>query len=282
MINRKKYMNCMMVQFSILWKSIGTKLVLAFIMIMIVYNYISNIMFYYGADVNNVPQSMFLNFLSMEKENGMVYFFLQLIPFLVVIPGGFSYVDDKISGVGYYFNFRVSKKEYIISKMLATFVVTFLVFEIPQLLEILLNMIAFPFKLSGSPSGMSIFEPAYISQVKEYWLYKIMVKNPYVYAVLMTLKMSLFAGVMSLFALAVSTFGIRIKVFVFLPGYLLLYMLGCLRIFFDIPFNTNYFYYLLNYVAFQNLNYFAFNVFLLVILLFSISVFYFIIAREEI
>jgi hypothetical protein len=269
-------------QIRLVKNSLGTRLVFWIFMIFIGYNYVLNVLKYQGSDKISMVHPMLITLLSLEKETNIGTFFMQMLPFLVVIPGGFMLVDDMNNKTFVYYQSRISKAKYVISKAIAVFVVTFFVFEIPQLIEILLNYLAFPAEGKGSPLGLNVYEASYIMQVREYFLYKIMVKSHYLYAVLMTLKLSLFAGIMGLLAFAVSSLGIKIKVFVFLPVYLMLYILAYIGNYIYIPFCTNYYYYIYNYVAFKNLSFPIFGIFQLGILVVSVVLICIYIKRESV
>ncbi len=268
-------MNEFKTQFKLLKNSFGAKFVFCFFFAIVAVHYINNVLKYQGYDVTNMYQSMLLRLLSNENPNSEAEFFLQMFPFLVVLPGGFSLLDDVNNSSYVYFIQRTSRRRYVISKALAVFAITFLVFEIPQLIEILLNIIAFPFDATASPTNHLFFEESYVNMVRGYPFYKLMIKVPYIYALLSTLKLSVFAGIMGVFTLAVSSLGIKIKVFLFLPCYVLLYTMAYLHLFVNLPFGTNYFHYLHLYIEkFSDyVNYGAFMAFQVIMVLISVVIY---------
>lgn len=276
-------MNEFKAQFKMLKNSLGAKFVFCFFFAVIAVHYVNNVLKYQGYDVTNMYQSMMLRLLSSENPNSEAEFFLQMLPFLVVLPGGFSILDDVNNMTYVYYIQRTTKTRYIFSKALAVFMVTFLVFEIPQLIEIIMNIIAFPFDATASPTNQLFFEESYVNMVRGYPFFKLMIKMPYIYAILSTLKLSVFAGIMGVFTLAVSSLGIKIKVFLFLPCYVLLYFIAYIRLFVNLPFGTNYFNYLYLYIEkfSYNVNYYAFIMFQTVIVFISIISLYIYTKREQ-
>lgn len=255
-------------QISFLLRRPGCKLVFWFVFLLVAYHYVSNVLMYQGSDVTNMYHPM--SILLMTSQNDENSLLIQLLPFLVVIPAGFSVIDDKNSGEIIYIRQRITSFQYYFSKGIAVFVVTFLTFFIPLFLEIILNCIAFPLGSSGSPSNFSIYEPGYVISVGHYFLSSVFIETPYLHAIIMTAAFAFFCAVFGLFSAAVSTLGFKLKVFVFLPAYVFLYMTAYIRYFINVSFYTSYSYYLYFHLGTPYLNWKCY--YMLLILLIAVSV----------
>lgn len=78
----------------------------------------------------------------------------------------------------------MDRKTYYISKMIATFLVTFIIFTVPLLVEILLNSIAIPAGAVGDPSNAEVFNLIY-NEAVNYLFCKLWFFNQYVYVIFM-------------------------------------------------------------------------------------------------
>ena len=67
-----------------------------------------------------------------------------LIPFLIVLPYGFSYISETRTGVKNYVQVRGSRKNYYYSQLCVCFLSVFLVFFVPLMINIGLNGVFFP------------------------------------------------------------------------------------------------------------------------------------------
>ena len=183
-------------------------------------NYLTNVFRFNGTDVTDMYMSMYLMVLSQENAS-FHFFFMQYFPLLLVIPASFSFLQDKSSRALNYLAARMGRRRYYVSKGIAVFLISFAVFTLPFLLEILLNCIAFPLDAVGHVSNINNYEK--MESFERMFLVKLFCYSPYLYAVLFTFIFGIVTGVLSVFALGISMLKMRFKVFVFLPCYLLLY-----------------------------------------------------------
>lgn len=183
-------------------------------------NYLTNVFRFSGTDVTDMYMSMYLLVLS-EENVSFHFFFMQYFPLLLVIPASFSFLQDKSSRALNYLAARMGRRRYYVSKGIAVFLISFAVFTLPFLLEILLNCIAFPLDAVGHVSNINNYEK--MESFERMFLVKLFCYSPYLYAVLFTFIFGIVTGVLSVFALGISMLKMRFKVFVFLPCYLLLY-----------------------------------------------------------
>ncbi|MBQ3584389.1 MAG: hypothetical protein IJA27_06720 [Lachnospiraceae bacterium] len=212
--------------------------------VLVLFNFFCNVKEYYGWNIPCMYSPMKLLFLS--GNHSISFYFMQYFPIFVVIPAGFAFINDKISREIIYIQARTGKKEYYIGKSIAVFLVTFLVFAVPMLFEVLLNVISFPTNAIGDQSNLNIFDPVYMESVQRYLFHDVWIFNKYIYAVLMIVVFGVASGLLGVFAgLFSSVFSFRFKIFVFIPAYTLLYLLAVSEKILHLDFSTNYFEYLI-------------------------------------
>lgn len=109
----------------------------------------------------------------------------------------------------------------------------------------ILNCIAFLIQASGDLSNRSIYEEGYINLVRHYLLSTLYIQSPYLYTLIGILLFGVVSGILSVFTTAISMFNIKFKVFLFLPVYALLYLIGMIpQIVSKLEWTTRYFSYL--------------------------------------
>lgn len=172
------------------------------------------------------PVNMFIG------SDGAPYYiyFKYVFAFLVVIPYSMSYINDSETGVLPVLFTRCGKRQYIISKMVACFVGNVLIIAIPVFYSLILCNIACPVKgnydfgimgmsnyfktLTGS--AVCINTPFTALPMLRLFLF-----SPNLYAVVITLIMSAASGAFGVFLLCISFVLKKLRVFMFLPVYLL-------------------------------------------------------------
>ena len=206
-------------------------------------NFLTNVFTYHGRDVLAMYHPM--KILSLTWSGSYNFYFRQYFPLLVILPAGFAYVSDRSSKSIAFILSRVGAKNYYLGKFIAVFIVTFTVFTIPFLIEVILNCLAFPLHAIGDPSNVGTYDASYQGWVKSYLVYKLYVFSPYIYAVLFIAMVGTISGSLAVFTVAVSTFSfMKFRIFLFLPVYSFLYILAYLRDWLHLKVSTNYFYYL--------------------------------------
>lgn len=187
--------------------------VLYMLFIMVLINFISNVLYFQGRDIVEMSQPMKLLLLSYNRTElnaTNTLLLIQLYPFLVVFPAGFSLARDYQLGTQLFLVSRLGNATYQISKYLSVFLATMIIFTVPFLLEIFLNCISFPMSATGDLSNLSIYDGAYRNAVDKYLMRDIYLYSPYLYAVIGTLFFGVVSGLFGVFTVAVSSF-IRIK-----------------------------------------------------------------------
>ncbi|MCI5621665.1 MAG: hypothetical protein MR355_08930 [Lachnospiraceae bacterium] len=148
---------------------------------------------------------------------------IQLYPFLVVIPAGFSLMKERQSGQEVYLIARMGRKKYLWSKMLAVFGATAFIFTVPFFLEIVLNCLSFPLGAGGDLSNLHYFSEEYAQIVDNYLMTGLFLKSPYLYAVIGVLIFGCVSGLLGVFTMAISSvWKVKYSVFLFLPVVILL------------------------------------------------------------
>lgn len=235
--------NAVTMQIKFLFSRKSTLLMYVFMYLLVFANFLLNMTRYWGSDVSVMYSGMKL--LLLSDNNPLSFYFLQYYPFLVVVPAAFSYLADANSREIVFLQARIGKKNYYASKAIAAFVVTFIVFAGPLLMEVLINAVVFPAAAKGDPITVDMFVPAYGEMVKNYLFFELWAWNQYVYPIVCNLLFGILSGILAVFALAVSTSRImKFKVFVFIPVYALMYLLDTFGRLVSVDFSTYYFFYL--------------------------------------
>lgn len=159
-------------QIRFMLKQKSTVIVFGVLTAMMLINYMTNVITFQGWDVIEMYQPMKLLLLSWNRiiiGGDLLLIFVQLYPLLVVCPAGFSLAKERQTGEDVLFAARMGNLQYRVSKCLAAFVVTAIVFSLPFLIEILLNCMAFPLQAQGDLSNWNYYDPAYRQGVEHYF-----------------------------------------------------------------------------------------------------------------
>ena len=222
----------------ILERKVATTMFIILLAIMLV-NYFNNVFTYQGTDIVDMYHPMKLVTLTYYSENS--FYLMQYYPLIVVIPAAFSLYADKVSKQIILIQSRVGARNYYLGKLIVVFLVTSFVFAAPFLIEIVLNMIAFPTSAIGDPSNIDEYQ--FLSTIKQYFLADFYIFSPFLYTVFYTLVFGVFSGILAMFTVAISTFPIKFKVLLFLPVFIVLNLFAYLKDFFP-KIETNHFFYL--------------------------------------
>lgn len=195
-----------------------------FLLAFVLVHYVGNVLTYRGTDVVEMYHPMRLLTLSYDGESNMMAVYLMyLYPFLLVFPTGFSFAEEQVSNTALFLASRAGVYRYRVYKVLTSFLVTFLVFTVPFLVEIPLNCLAFPIKAQGTLNLESIYDEEFVLGVQRYigtWLY---LCSPYLYAAAGTLLFGAISGLLAAFTTVFSMLvRVKYKVLLFLPAYVLL------------------------------------------------------------
>lgn len=194
--------------------------------LMVVGNFIGNVLYFQGRDVVEMYQPMKLLLLSYNRVNHNAtntLLLIQLYPLLVVCPAGFSLAREYQLGERVFLASRLGNFTYHVSKFLSVFLTTMIIFTVPFLLEILLNCLSFPLSATGDLWNMSMYDHPYRNGVDQYFIKGLYLHSPYVYAIVGTLFWGAVSGLFGVLTVAVSSLiKVKYNVFLFLPVFVAL------------------------------------------------------------
>lgn len=213
-------------QTKFLLKSKEAMLTFVVLLVIVLSNFIGNVLEFQGMDVTAMYHPMKLLALSYNKslyDANTIILFVQLYPILVAFPAGFSYIKECQTREELYLTSRMGKDIYYISKLVAAFLCTIVVFVVPFLLEIVLNCISFPLQAKGDFTGLDIYNTGYADMVECYLMSELYLWSPIMYSVVGILIAGVVSGMLGTFVVAFS-YVVRVKyrVMLLLPVYLLL------------------------------------------------------------
>ena len=276
------FLRSISMQMRIIWERKIATIVFFLLFVLMLINFFTNVMIYKGSDMVNMYHPMKL--LTLSTYSKYSFYLLQFYPFLVIIPAGFALFADKTLNQYIFIQARVGARNYYLGKLIGVFLVTFIVFTVPFLLEIIPNYLAFPISAVSDPSNLSYYSENYFETNDTYLFSFLYVQSPYLYAVVFIVIFGIISGVLAMFTVAISAFPIKFKVLLFLPIYLLLngvamldHLLPTLKI------ETDYFIYLRFYEPLHGVtnNLIALFTFIILIAYLSISIMIFKIRRGE-
>ena len=185
-------------------ESIITFLVL---MAFVTVNYISNVITFEGYDVLSMFHLLKITLISYDRTNfngTHTLIFTQLYPLLVVLPSGMILQKEKRSGISTYIASRTGYIRYYISRMLASFITTFIIFTVPFIIEMFINLLSFPFGANGNMANLSIYDPEYINAVNNYLFSSLYDYSIYLYYILSVILLGFVSGIFGELSIALS------------------------------------------------------------------------------
>lgn len=199
-----------------------------------------------GLDASELYHPAILS--AINSDARFAALFATWFPILAVLPAGFSLAGEQKAGTDIFLMTRAGARNYYSSKLLAGFLVSFLTFTIPFLLEVVFHLIIFPQGGGNTMTGWPMYSPTYLEYSGRFvfgGLYRI---SPYLYYAVHLLLLGMFAGCGAVFVLGISTFRLKFQALLFVQLYLFLYVVGQVApLIFDYTTNLNW--YLLAYDA---------------------------------
>lgn len=232
-------MNSIKMQLRVIWERKVATTMFVILLALVLLNYFNNVFTYRGTDIVDMYHPM--NLLTLTYYGEYSFYLMQYYPLIVVIPAAFSLYADKVSKQIIFIQSRVGARNYYLGKLIVVFLVTCFVFSVPFLVEIILNMIAFPTSATGNPSNIDEFQ--FFGLIKQYFLSDFYIFSPYLYSVFFTLVFGVFSGILAMLTVAISTFPIKFKVLLFLPVFIILNLLYYFKEIFP-EIETNHYFYL--------------------------------------
>lgn len=213
-------------QSKLLLKQRNSILVFYSLLAIMLLNFTTNVVEFQGLDITQMIQPMKLLTISYNRvynNSNITLILVQLYPILVVFPAGLSLRNDQQFGIDILVEARLSRLKYRYTKMISVFTVTFIIFTVPFLFEIILNCLAFPIEANGDLTQLNIYDPDYVQLVNNFLWLDLYLYSPYLYATVGTLIFGLLSGVLAIFAMAFSSLcKVKFKIVLFLPVFLLL------------------------------------------------------------
>jgi len=200
-------------------------------------------------------------------------------PILAVLPTSSSWMNDEKSGIVILEENRVGKHKYWISKLASVFIATFFIFTVPFLIELLLNRICFPVSSLGDPSGFSFIDKA--EEPNRYIFSALWWKNRYLWAVVWIMLFGAVSGILAVFNFSLTTLQIfKYRVLTLIPIYILLYLISTAELLIQPTFSMSYLL-ILRMFSEKMMNYQAYGIFCLALLLVSVLAVFFRAKRDQ-
>ncbi len=170
---------------------------------------------YYADDIINVPSAYQQFFANVRSNDSFVVIFSIAAPFLTASAFSDSYVTDYNNLFVPICLIREGKNKYYFSKMIAVFICGAFVMIIPQLINMLLCMIAFPLESTYMYTWDLWQADIYtVDIVSDWFLFKkIYILSPYLYFFIFMLISGMLSGIIAIISFEMSFF-IRNKIFV--------------------------------------------------------------------
>lgn len=206
-------------------------------------------------------------FLYPGREDVKYAAFLKLLfPFLVPLTGAFSILSDLQSRMIPVFRARLSSLQYIVSKLTACFIATFLAFFIPLLIGLVLNLLSFPLWSNVPLSNFGAYTDENLRTIKRYLFPALYIESPYGYVLLYLFLLPAFAGILATFLCSFSLCFRKHKISLFFPLVVMTFVFQILDSI--IPFvQLNYLNYLFAADPSPNKNIFVLLLYLFILLL---------------
>lgn len=222
----RKYFRAVREQTTHLLLSKGAMATFALLLALVFMSFAENVNEFRGYDRVSMFHPMKMLLLSYNRTFYNATFamlFIQLVPLVVCLPSGFSLVTEQHNGETVLAVSRLGSRTYIWSKLTASFITNFVVFTVPFLIEIVLNCLSFPLRATGDFSNLSIYNQEFQDMIAAYALSGLYDVSPYLYAVVCTLGLGVFAGLLAAVTIAISAIiKVKYSVALLLPAFLLL------------------------------------------------------------
>lgn len=204
------------------------KITFLILFIIMLLNFFGNVMDFKGYDIVAMYHPMKILSLSYNRvfyNADTSLLIVQLFPLLVSWPAGLCLAIDKDTGADTVLICRLGKKIYYASKLVATVIVTSIIFSLPFLLEIVLNCISFPLLATGDLTNYNAYNAELIQMTDNYPMKSLYSISSYLYAIVGTMNFGLFAGLMAGLTSSISiVFRVKYRVFLIIPVFLLLHI----------------------------------------------------------
>ena len=179
-----------------------------------------------GYNVSNLYDISFLS--GLNKYSDFSWYFCRILPFIIVLPAGFSIFNDNKIRIDSVLQSKKGVKKYYISKIIVVFTLGFVVFTVPFLLEHILNYIIIPLGGGNTITNWPRYTDMYFWMGSNYLFPSIFVDSPFLYLLLSIFLTGVFGGCASVFISSFAVFKVPFKVLFFLPLYMFIYVVTIL------------------------------------------------------
>ena len=194
-------------------------LLIGFVAANYLHNCSSNIKIHYVSEMYDPIKTLTLS--GWSAAGGI---FMYVYPLILVIPTAMLFYNDKSSRVNVYIQERSGFRSYYYGSAIAVIVLTFLLFTIPFMIELLLAFLCFDNNSIRDPSGLQYY--AVLPDLDKLLFHDIWIISPQLYGLVMTLRFGVMSGVFSLFNYSFTTSPkIKYKMLTIIPLISLLYAL---------------------------------------------------------
>lgn len=226
-----KFLNSVIVQFQYMIHKLGFKFSFFIMFIFGITSYLNNVRISMSEDISVIisADSSF----ALSSYNSLWGLFTAILPFIIVFPYAFSYLEDnRLKIIPYVVN-KTGKTNYFLSKTTACFIGGFLIIFIPFILNLILCHITFPdnyntsfgiYNTSDYISNLTGSNVIINTEQKGLPLLKLYLINPFAYNLLYLCFFSLFSGILSVFSLACSFYLRKYNILLLVPTYLFFYI----------------------------------------------------------
>lgn len=154
-----------------------------------------------------------------------------LFPFLIILPYGFSFMDEHKNGVILYVQTRGDRQRYYYAQMITCFIGTAMVIFIPFVLNILLNGILFPITGNDAVMGYQKYDVSWCMGIMGQGFYKntisggallkhLAIDQPQLRNIIISLWAAVVSGVISCFFYGISLLVKRGSIWILMISYL--------------------------------------------------------------
>lgn len=200
--------------------------------------YLYNVWKNFSCDISTIisPSAAF----SLQAASEFYDLYINIVPFVVVIPFAMSYISDRNNLLLPVLQVRSGVKHYYLSKGVACFAGAFLSFFIPLMISILLNHLTFPesgITFIGDLNDINYNAGIVGSNVlintnwAGIWFPKLFISNSQIYNIIFTLIFSTAMGIFSVFVYALSFIINKQKILLMLPLYLIIVTFNTIDLF---------------------------------------------------
>lgn len=253
----------------------NTALVVFYILLVIVFfNFVSNVLTFQGSDIIKMyhpAKLLVLSYNQTYNKADLTLLIIQLYPILIVCPAGFTLLSEKKRKTDCVLIARIGSVRYYLSKTIAAFFATMIVFTVPFFIEFGLNCVSFPLAANGDFVNLSHYDPSYVEMTNHYMFPALFQLNSYLYTFVGVIFFGIVSGTIGMFTVALTgILKFQFKILLFLPIYILLNITQYFpEITEKLPFAVKWYHYALLFDdTLKNKTYFF--VFLAVLFVFSI------------